>query len=61
MKNFVGIIFIVLGLIPLIRYIIQFIIKEIDRKTYFKIMIAASCGVMVFGGIVILFLVNFFS
>lgn len=52
MKNFVGIIFIILGLIPLILYTI----KTKDRETFFKIMIAASCGAMVLGGMIILFI-----
>ena len=48
MKNFIAIMFIVFGLVPLILYTIN----EKDRETFFKIMIAASCGVMVIGGII---------
>lgn len=48
MKMLIGIIFIVVGLIPLIYWTI----KE-DGKTAFKIMVAATCGVFVFGGLII--------
>ena len=49
MKIFGAIILIVFGLIPLTRYTI----KE-DGKTFLKIMIGASCGAIIIGGIIIL-------
>ena len=51
MKVLIGIIFMIVGLIPLIYWTA----KE-DRKTYFKIMVAASCGAFIFGGLVIIFM-----
>ena len=52
MKMLIGIIFIVVGLIPLIYWFI----KE-DGKTFFKIIVAAACGVYVLGGLVIIFII----
>ena len=52
MKMLIGIIFIVVGLIPLIYWFI----KE-DGKTFFKIMVAATCGVFVLGGLFITFII----
>jgi hypothetical protein len=52
MKSLIGLIFIIVGLIPLIYWTI----KE-DTKIYFKIMIAAACGVSVLGGIFIGFII----
>ena len=52
MKMLIGIIFIVLGIIPLIYWVF----KE-DSKTYLKIMSGVICGVFVLGGLVITFMI----
>ena len=53
MRYFVVIMFIVLGLIPLIR----FTVKE-DVKTFFKIMVGASCGALIIGGTIALIILG---
>lgn len=53
MKEFIGFILIVVGLIPLI----YLTIKEKDCKTFTKIMVAAICGAFVLGGLVIVSLI----
>lgn len=53
MKEFIGFILIVVGLIPLI----YLTIKEEDGKTFAKIMVAAICGAFVFGGLLIVSLI----
>lgn len=50
MKIVVGLLFAILGLVPLIIMSI----REKDKKTHWKIMISASCGAFVMGGIIIL-------
>lgn len=46
----VGLLFTILGLVSLIIMSI----REKDKKTHWKIMIGASCGAFVMGGIIIL-------
>lgn len=52
MELLIGIIFIIVGLIPLIYWTI----KE-DSKIFFKIMIAATCGEFILGGMLIGFII----
>lgn len=54
MKFIIGIIYLIIGLVTLGTIAIK-TIKEKDRKTYWKIMIAASSGVFVSGGLILIF------